>query len=729
MRRHAMKQRIHLSVLLSAASLVGLPAFGQQATPPADASQTTLKATTEEVVLDMVVRDKKGKPVTDLKQDQITVVDNGVKQNLTSFRLVRGTEAISSSGATAKLDPLRQIRLVTFAFEALGDPAQRKTARTAALDLVKGEQGTNVYYSVVVINTRLLVLQAFTKDKNALNAAIEKATMGLTVSKMVSESDAIKAELRRNLNGATVAGNASPNGTLEAATQVANQTPSNGPPSDPTQQAVMRIMLDMLQMDNAIATDNSRMSIAAMKSLVQGLQELPGRKSILYFSSGMYFTSELDVMFNNLKSLANRANVTFYSLDTRGVSLQSENAAAMSQLNSAGAKPIDQTKINQGDGPVTADQANSSLNAENSSRANVQLPLRDLAESTGGFLIADSNDLRGPLRQINEEISSYYELTYNPEITKYDGSFRKLAVTADRKDLVIHARNGYFALAPEVRAAGLETFELPLLKAISDGLVSHDVEFRAGAVLLRPKANGTDVSLLVEVPLHGLQTKADPAKKTDSVHFSLAALVRDSKGDIVQKVTQDRSFQVTADQLKMGNFVEKSTVTIPPGAYVLESAVMDRESGKMGTHHGSFTVEPAPKGVAISSLAAIRSYTPNAKGLDPAEPYQFQGGSITPTLVNSVPKVENAAVRLFFTVYPDSAIAAKPTLQIEIMQAGKVLSKADLPLPDVDKEGRIPYVMTIPAAAIPPGNYVFQATAKQGDTSAESKTTVKIEGS
>ena len=75
-------------------------------------------------------------------------------------------------------------------------------------------------------------------------------------------------------------------------------------------------------------------------------------------------------------------------------------------------------------------------------------PIRDLAESTGGFLIGDSNDLRVPLRHVNEEISSYYEVSFNPGIQNYDGSFRKIAVNAKRKDLVIHARNGYFALPP-----------------------------------------------------------------------------------------------------------------------------------------------------------------------------------------------------------------------------------------------------------------------------------------
>ena len=56
---------------------------------------------------------------------------------------------------------------------------QRKLARTAAIDLIKGDQGTNVYYAVVVINTQLMVLQQFTTDKAALTKAIERATGGL----------------------------------------------------------------------------------------------------------------------------------------------------------------------------------------------------------------------------------------------------------------------------------------------------------------------------------------------------------------------------------------------------------------------------------------------------------------------------------------------------------------------------------------------------------------------
>jgi hypothetical protein len=332
-----------------------------------------------------------------------------------------------------------------------------------------------------------------------------------------------------------------------------------------------------------------------------------------------------------------------------------------------------------------------------------------------------------PLRHVSEEISSYYELTFNPGIQNYDGSFRKLAVASGRKDLVIHARNGYFAIPPDARGSGIQSFEVPLLKTLSAGKLSDEIEFRAGAVLLKPSAEGANVMVLVEVPLHGLQPQVDPVKKTTSVHFSLVALVKDDKGVIVQKLTRDRSFQVTADQLKLGNFIDKLNAPVPAGKYTLESAVMDRENGKVGMQRSEFTAVPKEKGVAISSLTAIRSYTPNVKGLDPDEPFQFQGGSVTPTLNTSVPKAKDSVLRLFFIVYRDTSISAKPTVEIEFLQSGKTLQKVPMPLPEADAQGRIPYVMTIPAAAIPPGIYQIRATAKQGDTTSQVDTAVKIE--
>ena len=705
-------------------SLLALAALAALAPAPAPAQPTagpTVKTNVDEVLLDLIVRDKKGKPVTDLKPEDISVVDNGAKQTITSFRLVSGSDALTSSGVKTTLDPLRQIRLVTLAFEAMSEVDQRKLARTAAIDLIKGDQGTNVYYAVVVINTQLYVLQQFTNDKAALTKAIERATGGLGGPAFASESDTIQAELKRNLGGQN--GADQPGNLLSAASQTASQPVNNG--SDALQAKLASVMLDMLRMDAAVAAQGTRLTLSALRALVDGQRTIPGRKSVIYFTSGMYLAPELDVPFRSLMATANRANITFYSVDTRGVMTTSQNAASSSRLN--GAARASASTMTKTSGAVTADEVMASDNAERSGRANVQEAVRDLAESTGGFLIGDSNDLRVPLRHVNEEISSYYEVSFNPGIQNYDGSFRKIAVNANRKDLVIHARNGYFALPPEARAAGMEAFEVPLLKMLSDAKVSEDVKFRGGAILLQPRAEGTSVAVLVEVPLRELQPKAGPASATLDVHCSLVALVKDAKGEVVQKLTRDRGFQVTAEQLKLGNFLDKMTVTLPPGNYTLESAVMDRESGKIGSGRSPFTVPARAPGVAISSLTPMRSYTPNVKGLDPNDPFQFQGGSVTPTMDLTVKKGPNAVLRLFFTVYRDAATAAAPTVEIEFLQADKVLTKVPMQLPAADAQGRIPYLMTIPAESIPSGSYEVRATARQGATTAAASTMIRIE--
>ena len=296
--------------------------------------------------------------------------------------------------------------------------------------------------------------------------------------------------------------------------------------------------------------------------------------------------------------------------------------------------------------------------------------------------------MRAPLRRVNEEIAAYYEVSYTPGIQNYDGSFRKVSVSTTRKDVVIHARNGYFALPPEARAAGLQTFELPLLKVISDGKLSGDVKYRAGAVLLQPKPQGTDLSILMEDAPARIAAAKIQGKTTLDVHCSFAALVKNASGEVVEKVTRDRSFQVTPDQLKIGNLLDKTTLTVPPGKYTLESAVMDRQGGKVGSQRVPFEVAATKPGVAISSLAAMRSYTPNAKGLDANEPFQFQGGAITPTLDPAVKKAPGAMLRLFFTVYKDTSISGDAAVEVEFLQNGKSLTKVPMQLPPADARGR-----------------------------------------
>jgi hypothetical protein len=117
-----MKSRICLVTLAAIAVIATRPAPAQQPAPAAASQGPVVKSTVDEVVLDFIARDKKGKPVTDLKLEDLAVTDNGAKEQPTSFRLVQGAEAISQSGAA------HQARSPAPA--APGDPGLRSHGRS-----------------------------------------------------------------------------------------------------------------------------------------------------------------------------------------------------------------------------------------------------------------------------------------------------------------------------------------------------------------------------------------------------------------------------------------------------------------------------------------------------------------------------------------------------------------------------------------------------------------------
>src|SRR5207247_9629609 len=62
------------------------------------------------------------------------------------------------------------------------------------------------------------------------------------------------------------------------------------------------------------------------------------------------------------------------------------------------------------------------------------------------MLIANTNDVGTPLHKLAEDIQTYYEIGYVPEIKSYDGSFRKIAIKMNSGDLRVQSRYGYIAM-------------------------------------------------------------------------------------------------------------------------------------------------------------------------------------------------------------------------------------------------------------------------------------------
>lgn len=704
------------------AAAICLSVWPLPAQAPVQTNAPAIKAGANEVLLDVIVRDKKGRPVKDLAASDFDVSDNGAKQKLLSVRLVEGAEAINKGGGgtPTKLDPLRQIRLVSLVFDKLGLEA-RRVSRTAALDILKQDLGQNVYYSVWVIDQRLSAVQQFTNDRDLLRKAIERATSG-AYTEYAAQSATIKRQLEVQIGQPTGA-----NG--QSTTEQISNIPSQG--YDPSQRMMAQIMYRILSFDQqAISTEAGRSSIFALLGLAKEQIALPGRKTIVYLSEGLVVPVSLDEAFRSMLSTANRSNVSFYPIDARGLLTGSQNQDAVNQLSDALANSAKTTQ--RDGGAVDVSEVKSADNAQSSMRANAQNKLASMAESTGGKLIANTNDFRGPLRQLAEDINTYYEITYNPRIENFNGQYRKISVKVDRADARLQTRDGYFALPTlDNGSPVLFAWEVPLLKSLGTAPLPRSFDYHANAMHFQPMPDGVRCAVVVEVPIQNLTFTDNPADKTYNAHLSLLALVKNQQGTIVQKFTRDLPLHGGADKeaaVKNGHFIYQEFFTVPAGRYTLETALLDHNGEKVSAKRVAFLARAAPSGVNLSSLAFVRSFDQRpATVAETDEALRYQGGKVTPTLTADLPAKPGVALSVYFVVYPDKNIPTPPELTLQFMSDGQLVGQAQPQLPAPDASGRIAYVASSPTASMKPGLYQLRALVKQGNSVAQEDSTFTVE--
>ncbi len=686
-----------------------------QTAPPANAAgQNTFKAGGEEVVLDVVVRDKKNRLVKDLKESDFSVIDNGEPRPIKSFRVVEGTDAISSSGARSQLDPLRQIRLITLVFQG-GDLNQKKLARDAAIELIKTELASNVYVSVMAIDHRLQAIQPFTNDRDLLKKAIARATA--TVSDYTNDTLQVKSQLEQML-GPVQGGDTSVTGRVNS--MATGATASSGAGAAGTNGgniAMAQLMLNILQnAQSDEANDWSRGSVFPLLDLIKEQYSLPGRKTILYFSGGFPITQSVEEPFRQIISIANRFNVSFYCVDTRGLTTYSTNQSSLDGLkDAAAASKLGQTS-NSGVNQSIARADDTSYDA---GKADTQNTIERLAVQTGGTLIANTNDFRAPIRKVLEDAQSYYEITYDPQIQKYDGSFRKVAVKMDSSDLRVQSRAGYFALPPHLTQGGevLASYEVPLLQALDEKPLAHNFGFQSAAMHFRGKE--TDCEVVVDIPVGGLTLEENKTAGYWEGKLAYVAVLKDSEGQVVKKLRQEVPLRVTADKLAAykaeSHFIYNEGFSVPPGRYTLETAVIDLPSQKISARKSIFIL-PEDKGgvLGISSVALVRNTKAKDAATKPNDPMLMADKVIMPMVNPILKKTEYETVPFYLTIYPDANNNAKATLRMEFSKDGTLLGGGSPPIGEPDAQGRIQYVANAPLASLPNGNYEVKFIVKQG---------------
>ena len=424
-------------------------------------------------------------------------------------------------------------------------------------------------------------------------------------------------------------------------------------------------------------------------------------------------------------SEANRANLSVYSIDARGLLTTSDNENAKRDLRKS-METVRRQVQSRGGKAVTREDVLAGEVAEDAITLNVQGMLGALAESTGGRLIANSNDVSTGLDRALADLAGYYEVTYDPQLTAFDGAFRRIRVKVRRAGVTLQTREGYFALPPGEGSVDFP-WELPLLKALEASPAPRDFETHAGTYHFGPERDGIRHTLVAEIPLGGLAFEGGGG--TRKAHFSVLAVVRDARGVVREHFSQDSPVEVpekNLEALRRGNAVFSRSFTVPPGRYALEMAVLDQIAKRASVRKSVLVVAPARPGLVLSSLAVVKRTEPVAESaLESADPLRNGSGRIVPFVAEPTFR-PGETVSLFLVAYPGGDGTAGLTL--EFSRDGTVVGRSSVELPAADSTGRIPYVATVPTQSLTPGRYEVSAVVRLGEAAARERAFFTIAG-
>ena len=228
------------------------------------------------------------------------------------------------------------------------------------------------------------------------------------------------------------------------------------------------------------------------------------------------------------------------------------------------------------------------------------------------MLVGGSNDLRKGTDKVLADAAAYYEITYPPSSNAFDGAYRTIDTKVARAGVKVQGRAGYFALPPTVGGQTVLAYEIPMLTALTAAAPPKDVEVHGRIFCFGEGQKGRECLMLLDVPMRNLDFAIDEKARTYRLRFGLMAVVKDEKGEVVQKISQIYPFEGPADKveaMKRGKVGFNRTVELAPGKYTFEAAVQDRATQKVGTLRTPFEV-PAAGGVRLSTVAVVRGVEP-----------------------------------------------------------------------------------------------------------------------
>jgi VWFA-related protein len=705
---------------LAAASLLAVPLGAQNSAPPqaapvpqvvvnprqgpppppankqAPGGKATIRSTVSLVEIDVQVTGRDGKPLKGLKPEQFTVTEDSKEQKISSFEYndIEGVETAGSGDQGPISVPLgtvtspeeikavvRDHRMIVLFFDLTSLQAEDLLRSTRAAEKYLREQMTPAdLVAVVAFGNTLKVVANFTNDRDLLNQSVEA---------MIPGHEAALAQL------------------ADAATAADGETAV----SEDTGAAFAAD-------DTEFNIFNTDRKLAAVEALCEVLEGIPGKKSIVQFTSGITQTgeenrSELIAATN----AANRANVSIYSVDSRGLLTATPGGDASVGASGGNALFTGATVVSQ-----------------SQSRQDSRETLATLAGDTGGRSFFDVGDFGRVFQSVQNDTSGYYLVGYYSTNAANDGAWRRVHVKVDALPAGAHlrAREGYYA-PKSYGVFTTEDRERQLEQAFQSDTPEVELPVAVETSAFRLNAKQVFVPISAKLAPSALQWAQKRGSRETA--FDFAAEVRDAKSNRVVGALRDTiTVKIDADHfqdLQQRALVYQGGIILAPGDYKLKFLARENESGRIGTFEQNLTL-PAPQAdrLQVSSLllssqvqalqntAQIKTQAIGADAKLKTSPLDVGGERIIP----SVTRVFNGEQTLyvFFQAYaPQKADANSLRAGLVFFRNGQRLSDTPMVAPtEYDAASRTAsFRLSLPLSALSAGRYTVQAIVVDAGTS------------
>ena len=598
------------------ASPQGGQAAGAAPQKPVRPQKTVIfKSNIELVLVNVVVHDRDGNVVKNLKRDDFTVVEDNRPQTIATFDVEDLPTIAAAADAAPAPAPEKPIlvtppppsaaappppssppppidmhgrRLLVFFFDTSSmQPEEIERAVTSAREYVQTKLTPADMVAVVSLATSLEVNQDFTDNREAL----------LQV-----------------LGGM---GDASAQGFAEGTTADSTSVADTG--------------ADFTPDDSEFNIFNTDRRLEALQSLTEALSGIQQKKSIIYFSSGMSRTGQdNEVQLRSVVDKAIRANVSIYAADMRGL----------------------QAIVPGGDATQASVRGTSAFSGRSMSNQfdrtfASQETLSTLAEDTGGRAFFDSNSFGGVFDRVVADTSSYYVLGYSSTNEALDGRFRRIQVRVKVPGAKIEYRKGYYAgkdFAHANKDDRVQQMQDELLSAIS----STDLDLFLSTAYFRLDKSRYYVPVSLVVP--GSQVPTTHAGDKDRATIDILGLLRDEQKRPVGRFSDTIKLSAGEGEVGRKNVQYSTAFQLPPGKYTFKAVVRENLDGVVGSYETEITVpDLSREPVKVSSVVLGTQLQPGVKGDQAKNPLVQNGQQLLPNVAHVVSVAQ--PLHFYYEVY------------------------------------------------------------------------------